>query len=136
MKRFMELTALIEPVLKKSEALFDEGNKLDSIIGGEDYEMEDIFFVLEDYVANESIKQGEIIFPENMKEFIEKVWDVLWMMSSFSRAEVEKWLMLNENTAFVKMKPEDRNHSKQLCLIKIVNEICKRTYSFKLLDIL
>ena len=136
MKRFMELTALIEPVLKKSEMLFDEGNKLDLTIGGEDWELEDVFFVLESYAANESIKQAEVITPQNMKEFIEKVWDALWMMNSFSKQDIQNWLVSNENVAFVKMQLEDRNHSKQLCLTKIVNEVCKQTYGFNLIAVI
>lgn len=136
MKKFIKLTALIEPVLKESEMLFEEGNKVDLTVGGEDYEIEDIFFVLESYVANVSIKQGEIIFPKNMKEFIEKVWDVLWTISSLSDSGVQKWISSNEKIAFVKIKIEDRNYSKQLCLIKIVNEIFNQTYDFNLIAVL
>ena len=133
MKRFMELTALIEPVLKKSEALFSEGNQLDLTIGGEDWEIEDILFVLESYVARKSIKPGEIITPQSMKDFLEKIWDALWMMSDLRESELEKWLILNGNTAFIKMKLEDRNYSKQLCILKIMNEICQQAYGFNLL---
>ena len=136
MKKFLELTALIEPVLKKSEILFDEGNKLDLTVGGEDWEIEDILFVLESYVAAVSIKQGEIISPQNMKEFIEKIWDILWVMSNFSKQDVQNWFIQKENIAFIKMKLEDRNYSKQLCIIKIVNEICKQTYDINLVAII
>lgn len=134
MRKFMKITTLIESVIKKSEVLFSEGNRLDLTKGGEDWETEDIFFVLESYVAKKNINKGEIINPQNMKGFIEKVWDILWTISSFSKTEIEKWFIENKNTTFVKIKLEDRNYYKQLCIIKIVNEICKQTYGFNLID--
>ena len=136
MKRFMEVSALIEPSLKLAEPLFNEGNRLDLSSGGEDWELEDIFLVLESYVAKASIEQGELFLPSNMKAFIEKVWDALWMMSSFSKATLEKWLILNQNYGFIKIRLENRNYAKQLWLIKIVNEICSQTYGFNLAVIL
>ena len=34
--------------------------------------------------------------------------------------------------SFVRMKLEDQNYSKQLCIIKIVNGICLQNYGFNL----
>lgn len=68
-----------------------------------------------------------------MKDFIEKIWDVLWTVSNFSESEFENLFILNENSNFFKIKLEDRNYFKQLYLIKIVNEICKQTYDFNLI---
>ena len=136
MKKFMELTALIEPVLKNSEALFDEGNKLDLTKGGEDFELEDIYFVLESYVAKAWSNPDAVVLPINMKDSIEKIWDGLWMMSTLVKDDVIKWLGLNDNNSFVKIKLEDRNRFKQLYLIKIVNEVCRQTYGFNLIAIL
>ena len=136
MKSFIKLNELIEPVLKKSEALFDEGNKLDLTMSGEDWELEDIFFVLESYVAKESIKRDEFILLSNMNEFVEKVWDALWILSNYSEQDIQNWLDSNENLAFVKMKLEDRNRFKQLCIVKIVNEVAMQISGYNLIAVI
>ncbi len=136
MKKFRELTTYMELAFNQAEIIFAEGNRMDLVIDGEDWEIEDIFFVLESYGATASLNLGEIIIPKKMQDFFFKLWDALWIISNLSSKDTENWLALNDNNGFFKIKLENRNKFKQLCITKIVNEVCNQVCGFSLLTVL